>query len=422
MKRINNRLLLSLFVLFLLPGLSFSQWENMVFKRGIETVQCYKAGFPLNPPLIQLDTEDRVHFSFDDLNDEQSAYYYSLVHCDANWKTSDLILNDYMKGFGENELYDYDYSRITLQDYTHFSLELPNRDLEILVSGNYIITVFEGMDHSKLILSQRFIVYETEVIVNINVKSSSVVADRDYRQEVDFTVRVGRLSVFNPYDEIKVVVMQNMRWDNAIYGLQPKFIKGSELVYDFEERSSFDGGNEYRNFDIKDLRFQSDRIASINEDSSRVGIILHPDEKRTFKRYSTWEDLNGNYLIKKDMAIDSDTEADYVWVYFNLPFDFPVNDAGLYIGGLFSNYQFGGDYKLEYDFDTHSYKTRIFLKQGYYNYAYFYVPDGEKAGQIAYIEGTHFQTENDYLVIVYYRDSYKMFDRVVGIQYAVSRL
>jgi hypothetical protein len=327
-----------------------------------------------------------------------------------------------MTGFNENELYNYSYSVNTLQDYTHFDLDLPNRDVEFLVSGNYIIKVIEGMDQEKVVITQRFMVYENEATVKIKVKSSSVVADRDYRQEVDFNVNVGRLSVFNPFEEIKVVVMQNNRWDNAIIGLQPKFIKGSELIYDFEEKSSFDGGNEYRNFDIKDLRFQSDRIAMINEDSSRVRIFLHLDEKKTFKRYSTWDDLNGNYLIKTDYALNNDTEGDYVWVYFTLPFDFPVFNAGLYIGGQFTNYQYHDKYKLAYDFDRKAYKKRIFIKQGYYNYAYFFVPDNEFSGQMAYIEGSHFQTNNDYTVIVYYRDSGRMYDRIVGVQFAVAHL
>jgi len=422
MKQTYSPLFLLILFLALAPKTSFSKWENKVYKKGIETVQCYKAEFPLNPAVIQLNSYDKIHFAFDDLNDVESIYYFSILHCNANWEESDLQLNDYMTGFNENEIYDYSYSVNTLQDYTHYSLELPNRDVELLVSGNYIIKVFEGMDHDKLVISQRFMIYENEASVKINVKSSSVVADRDYRQEVDFNVNVGRLQIFNPYDEIKVVVMQNNRWDNAITGLQPKFIKGSELIYDFEEKSSFDGGNEYRNFDIKDLRFQSERIALINEDSSRVRIFLHLEEKRTFKRYSTWEDLNGNYLIKTDYALNFDTESDYVWVYFTLPFDFPVHNAGLYIGGQFSNYQFNEKYELKYDFDRKAYKTRIFMKQGYYNYAYFFVPNDEYAGQMAYIEGSHFQTDNDYTVIVYYKDPNKMFDRIVGLQFAVSHL
>lgn len=402
--------------------LSQAAWENKVYKDGIETVQCHKVGFPLNPAFIQLASLDRILFSFDDLNIEQSNYYYSIVHCNSNWEESDLHLNDYMNGFNENELYNFEYSINTLQEFTHFSLELPNAEVELLVSGNYIIKVFEGLDHEKLVLSQRFLLYENEAKIKINVKASSVVADRDFRQEVDFNVNVGSLKVYNPYEEIKVIVLQNSRWDNAISGLQPKFIKGSQLVYDFEEKSSFDGGNEYRNFDIKDLTFQSPRIAKIIHDSSRVHILLHEDEKRTFKMYSTWEDLNGNYLIKNDRGFNSELESDYIWVHFRLAFDFPLHDAKLYIGGQFTNYQYTDRYELHYDFDSQEYRGKIYLKQGYFNYAYFYLPEGETAGQMDYIEGNHRQTSNDYTIVVYYQDPDKQYDRLVGINYAISNI
>lgn len=412
-----------LLILFVLGhSIVNAQWENKVYKEGIETVQCYKVGFPLNPPFIQLASINRIQLSFDDLNVEQSNYFYSIVHCNANWEESDLPLNDYMNGFNENELYNYAYSINTLQDFTHFSLELPNQDVELLLSGNYIIKVFEGLDHNKIVLTQRFMLYENEAKIKINVKASSVVADRDFKQEVDFDVNVGSLKVYNPYDEIKVIVLQNSRWDNAISNLQPKFIKGSQLVYDFEEKSSFDGGNEYRNFDLKDLSFQSPRIAKIIEDSARVHILLHQDEKRTFKMYSTWEDLNGNYLIKNDRAFTTDIEADYVWVHFRLAFDFPVNDAKLFIGGLFSNYQYIDKYELQYDFNSQEYKARIFIKQGYYNYAYFFLPNGETAGHMDYIEGSHRETNNDYTIVVYYKDPDKQYDRIVGLNYAISNI
>jgi hypothetical protein len=327
-----------------------------------------------------------------------------------------------MQGFNETEIYQLAYSFNTLQDYTHFSLELPNEDVEFLVSGNYILKVFEGLDQEKLVISQRFMIYENIANVKVHVKASSVVADRDYKQEVDFNVNVAQLKVYNAFDEVKVVVMQNHRWDNAIYGLQPKFIKGNELVYDFEEKSSFEGGNEYRNFDIKDVGFQSDRIAKIVQDSSLVHIILHRDEKRTFKRYSTIEDLNGDYLIKNDRAYNSALEADYFWVYFSLDFDFPLQNEKLYVGGQFSNYTYNDKYELHYDFDEHAYETRILLKQGYYNFAYIMVPNGESAGQTAYIEGSHYQTRNDYSIIVYYKDSDRLFDRIIAYQNAVSSL
>ena len=177
---------------------------------------------------------------FDDLNIEQTVYFYKVVHCDWNWETSDLNETEYIEGFGTNEVYNYTYSFNTRQDYTHFWLILPNNDLKFKLSGNYIIQIFEDNDPNKLVLTRRIMVFENEVPIKITVKATAVVAERDTKQEIDFTVSTGRLNLFNVYEEIHAVILQNMRWDNAITNLQPKFLKGTELIYDFEKTNSFD--------------------------------------------------------------------------------------------------------------------------------------------------------------------------------------
>ena len=397
-------------------------WENKVFKNNIETVYCHGADGKLDPPIIQLNSGEKLMLEFDDLNIEQTIYFYKVVHCSWNWETSDLNENDYIEGFGTNEVYNYTYSFNTRKDYTHFWLILPNNDLKFKLSGNYIIQIFEDNNPDKLVLTRRIMVFENEVPIKMTVKASAVVAERDTKQEVDFTASTGRLNLFNVYEEIHAVILQNMRWDNAITNLQPKFLKGNELIYDFEKTNSFDGGNEYRNFDLKDLTYQSDRIAAILTDSTLVNIFLHLDEKKTFKRYTTWKDLNGNFLIKKDYSIDSDAEADYVWVYFTLPFDFPLQNADLYIAGQFSDYQYNDRYKLNFDFEKRAFKGKILIKQGYYNYAYMLVDENQNVGHMGYIEGSHFQTNNLYHVLIYYSDNDKYYDRLVGVAYKESHL
>ena len=397
-------------------------WENKVYKKNIKTVYCHRADDKLEPPIIELNSGEELMLEFDDLNDEQSVYIYKVVHCSWEWETSDLNEFEYIAGFGTNEVYNSIYSVNTRQDYTHFWLTLPNYDIQFKLSGNYIIQVFEFNNPDSLVLTQRVMIFENEVPINIKVKATAVVADRDTKQEIDFTVSTGRLKLFNVFEEIHAVVLQNMRWDNAITNLQPKFLKGNQLIYDFEKANSFDGGNEYRHFDLKDLNYQSAEIASILMDSALVRVFLHPDEKKRFKRYTSWEDLNGTFLIKNDFAIDSDVEADYVWVYFTLPFDFPLQNADLYIAGQFTNYLYNNESKLVYDFEKRAFKGKILVKQGYFNYVYMLVDKDQNTGHMGYIEGSHFQTNNFYHVLIYYEDSSKFYDRLVGVAYSESHL
>ena len=416
----------SLIVLFIFNNLIVfninGQWTNKVYKENIKTVYCHRALDKLEPPIIELNTEEKLTLEFDDLNDLQSIYFYKVIHCTWDWKTSDLNRNDYVDGFGSNEIYNSNYSFNTLQDYTHFSVTLPNNYLDFKLSGNYLIQVFTDNNPDSLVLTQRIMVYENETPVSVKVKATAVVADRETKQEVDFTVNTGRLKLFNVFDEIHVVLLQNMRWDNAITNLQPKFLNGNQLIYDFEKENSFDGGNEYRQFDIKDLHYQSLEIAAIKTDSALERVYLHPVEKRTFKRYTTWEDLNGGFLIKKDNSIDSDLEADYILVHFILPFDFPLQNADIHIAGKFTDYQYNEETKMTYDFGKRAFLNRMFIKQGFYNYCYMLVDKGQTTGHMAYIEGSHFQTENSYNILVYYNDSSRFYDRLVGIGYGESNL
>jgi hypothetical protein len=415
-------LALVLFFIFINLNDVKAVWENRVFKENIKTVYCHRADDKLEPPIIELNTAEELMLEFDDLNNEQSVYFYKVVHCNWKWETSDLTEHDYIDGFGTNEVYNAEFSINTRQEYTHFWLVLPNYDLQFKLSGNYIIMVFENNNPDELVLTQRVMVFENEVSMSIKVKATGVVSDREIKQEIDFTVNTGRLKLFNVFEEIHAVVLQNMRWDNAITNLQPKFLNGSQLIYDFEKENSFDGGNEYRHFDIKDLAYQSGEIAMILKDSMLVRVFLHPDEKKTFKRYTTWEDLNGHFLIKNDFALDSDLESDYVWVYFTLPFDFPLQNADIYLGGQFTGYNYNKDNLMTFDFEKRAFKGKMLLKQGYYNYVYMLVDKNRNVGHMGYIEGNHFETNNYYHIFIYYQDNNKYYDRLVGVGYRVSHL
>lgn len=423
----NNRFKIYVQKAFLIPLLllTFSAmgvWENKTYKPGIKTIQAHPISDSMAFPVIQLDSPDRVIIAFDDLTREQSTYYYRIFHCTWDWETSDMIESDYLEGFNTNELYTYEYSFNTNQDYIHYELTLPNNDLRIKRSGNYIVQIFENNDPNALVLTRRIMVYEPETIIQAKVKTTSVVADRETQQEIDFNVSTGRLKLYNVYEEIHAVILQNQRWDNAKMSLKPKFLKGNQLIYDFEKVNNFNGGNEYRNFDIKNLEYQSDRIAVINNDSALTRIFIHPDEKRTFNHYSTWEDLDGGFLVKQDYAYDSNIEADYVWVYFTLPFEFPLQNSNLYIAGLFTDYSYTDEFKMVYDFEVRAFKKKILLKQGYYNYVYMRVDDESQVGQIDYIEGNHYEANNNYHILIYYHDGFDYYDRLVGMTYIETHL
>jgi hypothetical protein len=398
-----------------------AQWIDKVYQPTIHTVLLSPTSDLRALPMIPLESGQTLTLRFDDLGNEPNIYNYKVIHCTWNWESSELMENEYVSGINHQEVYTFTYSFNTQVPYIHYELVFPNLDLEIKKSGNYILQVFKNNQPDSLVLTRRFMVYEPLVNIVGKVKASAVVERRDVDQEVDFRVETRSLKLYNVFEEIHAVVLQNKRWDNAIFSLKPKFQNGNQLLYDHEVVNAFPGGNEYRNFDIKDLEYQSPRIAYIDQDSIPNRVFLHADEKRTFKRYTSWEDLNGDFIIKNDVAYDSNTEADYVWVYFTLPFDFPLQNAHLYLAGEFTKYTYDDDrYRLMYDFDKRAFKKRVLLKNGYYNYVYMRVNHNTSVGQIEYIEGSHFDTNNQYHILVYYYDGYDYYDRLVGYTYLES--
>ena len=372
----------------------------------------------MSPPVVGLKSGQRLILSFDDLDDDVKDYRYTIIHCDAMWQPSELTPSEYIRGFHEDEISDYASSYNTLQAYTNYMLSIPGDYMEYTRSGNYLLKVYEQEDvDSNLVLTRRFMVTDQKVTITGQVVPPVKVEERNYRQQIEFEINTGKHIVQNPYSELKVMVLQNWRWDNAVTNVQPRMAVGSKLDYKFNGDLVFDGGNEFRSFDIKSLRYQSERIALIDYNYLGNQIYLHTDERRTFKQYVRDDDLNGRFVIEKEDADDSNIEADYAWVHFTLPYQHPLVTGNLYIFGALTDRDFRKEAMMVYDYEDHVYRGELFLKQGFYNYAYVFLEDGTTAGDISLIEGNHWDAENEYIVMVYYREPGTYYDQMVGIAY-----
>ena len=225
---------------------------------------------------------------------------------------------------------------------------------------------------------------------------------------------MGDYYVSNPYEEIKVVIMQNGRFDNAITDLKPLFIKDKLLIYNYDRENVFPGGSEFRHFDLKSIRYKSDRVARIDFIKQQNHITLFVDEKRTFKQYFNDKDINGKYTVEIQEADNWNIDADYVWVHFTLLADQPYFSEDLFVFGAFTNWEIQNQNSMKYNFNEKSYNCSMFLKQGYYNYQYIINDSIEKTMDSFYVEGNHYETENDYLILVYYHDVFTKIDKLIG--------
>ncbi len=392
-------------------------FSDHIFSNKIKTVQLYKEGWNLSYPAIRLGADEKLALNFDLLGNSIETYYYTFVHCDKDWRKSDIFPNDYMEGFTENPIDDYRQSFNTTVNYIHYNLTFPNDRVNLLLSGNYIIMVYPVGEPDKPVLTRRFMITEDLAGININVHRPRMTADLDASQQVDFTVRYSGLNINDPYIDIFAFILQNGRWNNSKRNLKPEFYGNNELNYSaLSDKNIFRGGNEFRYFDIRSIRYQSEFVRKIDYLMGNYHIYLSPSENREFKPYFYWQDFNGKYYVAVQEGRNPDTDADYVYVYFTMPSKFIIPDGKLYISGALTDWTYDANSLMTYNPDDGAYECVMLLKQGWYNFEYFFMQDSDNTGVVSKFEGSHFETENDYTVLVYYRNPLGRYDRLIGMQ------
>ena len=389
--------------------------SNHIYNDKVKTVQIYKDGWNLSYPIIKLNSNDKLALNFDLLGDQPETYYYTFIHCDKDWKRSDIFPNDYLTGNTENPIEDYGNSFNTTFHYIHYKLLFPNDRVSIKLSGNYILEVYPPDKTEEPVITQRFIVTEDAVKISVTAHRPQMTKENNTHQQVDFVINYTGLSLNDPYRNVFAFILQNGRWDNAKRNLKPDFYGDNELKYNsLSDKNIFMGGNEFRYFDIKSIRYQTEFVKRIDFLTTNYNVYLQPGENREFKPYFYSQDFNGNYYIAFQEGHKPDTEADYVYVYFTLPSDQVIPGGKMYISGNLNNWAFNKDNLMTYNPVNKAYEASMLLKQGWYNYEYVFLKDGETNGTASQFEGSHYETENDYLVLVYYRNPRDRYDRVIG--------
>lgn len=397
------------------------RYEDKIYKSSIHTVLLHPKGWELSDPVILLNSEEILNLQFDELDSDIKTYQYKIIHCNKDWSKSNLSGLDYINGFQENYIDNYKYSYSTLQSYVHYSTEFPNENIQLIKSGNYIVMVYEENNEEEPIITKRFYVSENSIQIKPRIKYPSDLDNKYYQQEVDFTLLYNKGIIINPFSTISVFIEQNHRSDNSITDLKPNFAKENELVYDYDEENVFNGGNEFRHIDLSNLKIETDRVRQMENTNQSHTIWIKPDIKRTYKKYLETGDANGRFVIKNINGNNHELESDYVNTIFSLPFPEPLSKGDLYIYGQLTDWKINDKFRLQYNYEELAYKATSYLKQGYYNYNYIYISDTTTKGDISFIEGTHFDTENDYIFKVYYSDPSGFYDRLLLYYIANSR-
>lgn len=363
-------------------------------------------------PVMRMGADDVLHFSFDEMSHVYHRYTYRIVHCNADWSQSDLFEIDYLEGFNDIAIEEWENSVTTTQLYTHYEFTLPNDNVALKASGNYRVEVFDDeLGNDTPVASFEFSVVEPALSMEVRVSGDTDISFNEGHQQLSFVARYPSF-VSSPASELKAVVYQNGRRDNAVSGIVPTYVTGDKVEYVHNPKLIFDAGNEYRRFEIVDPESPGQGVDDVVFVEPHYNAVLHMDRPRV--SHSNYRDENGRFYINTFKGYDADIDADYINVHFAL--DAPRRAGGdFYLLGDFCGNGFTSMNRLCYDDEGGYYYVSLPLKMGVYNYKYVWVSSATGKVENVPAEGNFYNTENEYLVYLYYRGFSDRYDRLLGV-------
>lgn len=378
------------------------QIKTIVIRPAFEDPRTY-----LEPAVTRLGDWNLL-LEFDDLRAQRDTYYARIIHCNYDWTRSNLMDLDFISDFNEFPINNFEFSVDTHIPYVHYWLTLP----PVKLPGNYLVAVYRGSDKNDIILTKRFMVFDTRVTFSSerNLVGAGGVASRN--QQLNFNVDYKNLDVINPFENIKVSIRQNRRWDNMSVDIRPSFVREieKELEYRyFEDDKMFKGGNEFRFFDLRSLLNPGRNVARVVKTIKPYEAFIERDKVRADEAYSQLPDYNGGF-IPDNLDYPDPAFTNYANVNFTLAAPRPYS-GDVYVSGAFNYWNLNASNKMQYDTVRKEYHGRVLLKQGWYDYLYVLrSPDQPPYA----IEGSYFETENFYEVLVYYRPFQPQADLLIG--------
>ena len=392
-----------------------------IFDSNVRSLKVCLANNMYVPPVLMMGGDDRLIVNFDYLDYDVHYLRYSVTHCNADWQPSQLVESEYVSGFNYADIDDYEQSEATYVHYYNYQFMLPNADMDFLVSGNYLLTVYEQDDPDKILFQTRFSVCEGVVSVFPQVTSRTEVEYNNRFQQVSFEVRYKPNQIKDPYSELTCVVTQNSRQDNEVIVKRPMMVGVDHVTYDHNRDLIFPAGNEFRRFETVNAHNINMGVQSIRYYDPMYHAVLMADEPRAELQYLYDQTQFGRFTIRNAEAYGENAlEADYMITHFTLDTNGKLNGGNVWLYGEFNEGYPASQAMMKYDAASGCYTADLLLKQGAYNYLYLWVPDGTSVGQTSRIEGDHYETINEYLVKVYDRPMGERYDRLVGYGVAHS--
>ena len=387
---------------------------EVIYDPNIHSVRLNPYGDQESMAIYKLNSGDKMELHFDDMEARVKSYYYTYQLCDYNWQPVNLSPFDFIKGFTQQRIGDYRFSSIAYTRYTHYQAVLPDANSIPTRSGNYLVKVFLDGDTSKLAFTRALLVLDSKASVTAQVLQPFTPDTYKTHQHVKFTVNLQGLNTSNASQQIKIVVLQNNRWNLAQGNVLPTFIRNNSLEYSNENTFVFPGGKEWRWLDLRSFSLLSDRVDSAN--IKRTDIYVKADIDKSAQRYIYYADLNGKYLVTTFENINPYWQGDYANIHFRFvtPDRLPLADKDIYLIGQMTGYRLNESTKMHFNNEKGMYENSQYLKQGYYSYGYTMVDKNDPSKRVD-VDGNYWETENSYTILVYYKSFTDQADQLIGV-------
>lgn len=386
--------------------------NNKIYNGRIATLQVVAGSNWMSLPIIKLHGDEVINIDFDDLTHQYTRFTYKIEHCEADWTVSEeLFPSDYLEGFANgNTIDDCEESINTNTLYSHYSLKIPNSRCSLKMSGNYKVTVYDENNENEPVLSACFMVVEQLMNVRMDIHTNTDIDINNRHQQVDMQLSYGAAKVTDYEQQIRTIVMQNGRTDNARINIKPQYVMADGLRWQHNKDLIFKAGNEYHKYEILDVDHPTMGIENITWSDNNYHVFPFIDEIRMNYVYD--EDADGAFYIRNSDNIENDRTCEYVYVHYRLKCPY-IKDSRIFINGTWTNNEYSDKYEMLYNYDKGMYEAAIFQKQGYYNYQYMTMDSKGELQALSY-DGNFYQTENRYQVLVYFRGQGERSDRLVG--------
>ncbi len=388
-----------------------AQTRTRTYNENIRTLRVERQVLLLENGIVDGSNPDNtLHISFDEMSHDVHFYTYTVEMLHSN-----LLSNEYLQGFTTRDITEYDHSMNTSREYTHYRFDFPNEDMALTQSGDYQLTIYEDGNPDNRIAQVQFRVVDPLVKIDARVRTNT---DKEFNgryQQVDIDVNTSALDIRDP-KEIRIVVTQNNRKDNAVYLSQPTFVEPNRLRYINQQALIFEAGNEFHHFDAFSCFYAGYGIDRVYHEMGDYNALLFPNEVAKGE-YIHEFDSDGRFVVNAERTNDSDTEAEYMWVHWTLPVEKPWPDGALYIGGDIFENELSLRNRMQYDAEAKCYWLTALVKQGGYDYQYWFSGKGtQNKTTTQRVDGSYWQTENEYAVYVYWRPFGARHDRLVGVK------